>query len=207
MWDPVAINNEIESVLIIPCADCYELSSGKSPKLCVTSAQILKYSLTCASAAKYRSQIRKGKNIEGKKEEIYKSLLKSIKLGPYLPFSIIVWRGLPCPPEVKNSAIVHKAPFWCSLSKGVSRYFLNDTSECYGPLGIDVEKSRASKLRPTLLRIGLPSGTHFLDVTYFDHTIQELYSQLILSPETVLDIKKTIRHDKYDEVWTVARIV
>ena len=145
-----------------------------------------------------------------------------INNSPTIDKDIIVYRGISCElDDIYIGKVIDNNGFmFCSLDYNTATYFLNDTKDCYTYCGEELISSDREKCRTsnngTFLEILLLKGTHFLDVSYYQHGEDYVFSQIVLSSKVklkVIDIKRekinmgNWRRDLFSDITFLKTIV
>jgi len=207
------INEDIEDIEYYNC-DVYAVSDCYVPEQTITSVDIFKYSNQKSIRSifdKYHRHIQEihrymwsniGQNITTEKYEHISTLTDlelAITNSPVLDVDVVTYRGISG--HLKHNGDSDRSlcvddivpartfTFW-SLDQSTAKMYVNDTSRVYQkPHNI-----RQSQFG-TLMKMVIPKGIHMLDVSYFDHGINKVYNQLLLSHQhnfRVIDIKQDI---------------
>lgn len=168
------------------------------PFYTITSIEILRYSYNlqidknlCMFFDQWRNLnviLREKKVLPLDLLALYASLIDFIDRVPLIKYDVVLWRGVSKLEGLKygiNQEITDQGFLHCSLDRKYAELYKQDTSECYsvvnGKLTIDRGKIKESK-DGALIKIIVPQGSKFLDVSYPDICCMEIKSEIILSP-------------------------
>lgn len=187
----LSINNDIEDIEFCN-RDVYE-SNANVMNMMFISAEIVKYTgkrsegllyeyINDHKHLKINNDLRNGIN-----HCFAIKLSQFIKESPKTQWNITLWRGISTVLNVKVGDILDNLGFmWCSLSETNAKFYMNDTSKCYKEDHCD--PCLLQKSKGTLFKINTPKGTNMLDVSYYDHMLQYVRSEIILNHNVRLHI-------------------
>lgn len=172
----------------------YEITEGYQPKHTITSLANIHYSdrvwgenpllINPIKLKDTNFQLRSG--IKPTKEVL--ELNNIINGSPTLTTDITVYRGLDCQPNLD----INPGFMFCSLDLCIARQYTRNTQDCYLSSGrCDPVRSKKSD-HGIVIELTIPKSTHFLDLSYFDHNYNCVYSQILLSYQFPLKISRII---------------
>jgi hypothetical protein len=209
----MSINDKVEDICYFN-KDIYTIDNY-IPESTLTSVENFRYSnrssyplIDFLKDNKFREINKYLRGINNKSE--YINLINEfndfIVKSPVLTKPFVVYRGLDVKLDVKLGDILRNLGFiFASLDRKSAEFYLQNTANCYQNYGNDVGKAIKSLNGKTLFKINIPSGTHFIDSSYYDHSIQYLVSEIIFSKDITLKVIDII--EEHDTVIIEAVLV
>lgn len=122
-------------------------------------------------------------------DNVIKIMDDFISHSPILNIPMVLYRGIDTFLDVQINDVINNMGFmYCSLDVDTAKFYMYDTKNCYTENRIQWELYKKSTKGATLLKINVPSGIKFLDVSYYDHSIQEVKSEIILNRHVWLKV-------------------
>lgn len=205
---PMCVNDQIDDVLWAN-RDVYTVKDNTSSDCVITSVDILRYTGGRTNDEKNQNIVNKfiekhrklnKKLREGKFSKFASTFTSFINSAPTLDVCVVLWRGLDVDLGVRVGDVLDKLGFtWWSLSRKWAEYFTNDTNDCYvSTTVIDMSKSRPAKSKPTLIKLNTAKNTKMLDLSYYDHCLKRITSEIILNDDLRLRINEMIELPQYN---------
>lgn len=116
------------------------------------------------------------------------SLSNIILSAPSIEHRIIVWRGLSVVLDCKPGDILTNLGFmYCSFNRQIAKFYQNNTLPCYDRVSkrINCERVKKLKVKGTLLKIIVPSGTKMLDTSGMNICVPSVINSEIVFNHTV----------------------
>ncbi len=128
--------------------------------------------------------------LEGEFYNIVEEASNIIKSSPVADFDLIVYRGLASDLKlVPGQLFNHKSFLYCSLHESFAAMFMLNTTDCYSAGGT-FSNSKSSECVGTMLKIRVPSNTHYFETKInFNYPYSGPRSEIVLDRGTLLRVE------------------
>lgn len=134
-------------------------------------------------------------SLEEEYHETIDRLCEFISGSPMLKRPIVVYRSIDVKIAINVGDTLNNNGFiFTSLDRNTAEFYLQDTTKCYQKIGNNIKGAIKSIKGSTLFKINVPIGTNFMDISYYDHGMQYVVSEILFNKNIQLQIIDIIEY-------------